>query len=200
MLTPRLVPTDKKIAGVPMGTFVKGGTTTSAWDKYKARQYKQSDAHRRHQDRQRDAVKAASRSSGVRAALHSMQLSRPDNPRVCLLYKARDSALDRQSICELVRTPTDQDEQAFTLVLVCPKCLERTGRQDDAQIMVNSMNKRMWLDESKRALWVDQESGMSYMLAGTITTGELCHCTALGCDWKFRIDDSVLYGSHHYNL
>lgn len=182
-----------------MGVFVKGGTTSSAWDREQKRQYRSSDARRRHQDRQRAAVKAAAGSASVRSALFSMQLGAPQNPKVVLKYKARDSALDREGICELIDESVGE-EKHYRLLLVCPKCLERTGRQDYAQTMVTSRNKRLWLDESKKGIWVDPDSGMSYRIAGTITTGELCTCTALGCDWKFRIDDSVLYGSHHFNM
>lgn len=188
-----------KIAGLPATVFVKGGTTSSAWDREQKRQYRSSDARRRHQDRQRAAVRAAAGNPGIRSALLSRQLSAPQNPKVVLTYKARDGALDQEAICELIDESAG-DQKQYRLLLVCPKCLERTGRQDYAQTMVTSREKRMWLDESKKGIWVDPASGMSYRLAGTITTGELCSCTALGCDWKFRIDDSVLYGSHHFRM
>jgi len=193
---------DDKIAGVPAGAFVKGGTTTSAWDKRKQREYAEADQRRKHQDSQRQAVKRAAGDPQYRAALFSMQLSSPAHPKVCLLYKARDSAQDRQSICEIAITahPDRPDQPDLKLFLVCPKCLERTGRQDDAQLMIQSHHRRFWLDESKAGIWVDSVSGVSYRLAGTVTTDDLCSCTALGCDWKFRIDDSVLYGSHAFRM
>lgn len=183
----------------PLGAFVKGGTTSSTWDREKKRQYRSADARRRHQDRQRQAVKHAAGSSAVRAALLSLQLGSPQNPKVCLTYKARDAALERDAICELIEQP-EHGVTHYILVLVCPVCLHATGRQDDAQTMVNSRHKKLWLDESKRGIYVDPDSGMSYQLAGRITVGELCKCDALGCNWKFRIDDSKLYGSHYFDL
>lgn len=199
VLTPTAVSTGK-IAGVPANVFVKGGTTSLKWDREQKRQYEQADARRRHQDRQRAAVRAASGSPGIRAALLSMQLSAPMNPKVVLTYKARDRALEREAICELIEEKDSEGNLQYRLLLVCPKCLERTGRQDYAQTMVWSAQKKFWLDDSKAGIWVDPESGMSYRIAGSITTAERCQCTALGCDWKFRIEDSKLYGSHHYAM
>lgn len=118
------------------------------------------------------------------------------NPKVCLTYKARDAALEQQALCEVALTGPDK----MLLALVCPKCLERTGQMHDSQVMVRSEHREFWLDTSRAAVWVDPNSGLSYHLAGTITTRDLLSCSALGCDWQFRIDNSDLYGSHYFNL
>lgn len=191
----------RQIAGVPVG-FVKGGTTSSAWDAMKAKQYDDSDRRRAHQDRQRSAVAHAAQDPRAKSALFSMQLHSDANPKIVLNYKAKDSALDQECIGNFTVVPTDGEasEPGLVLVLVCPKCLERTGRQDDAQVMVKSWEKQLWLDDSKKGVWINHVDGSVHHLAGTLTVKDICSCTALGCNWRFRIDDSVLYGSHHFAL
>lgn len=184
---------DEKVGGVPLTVIVKGGTSTSAWDRQKAEQYRQSDELRAHQDRQRQAVAEAQGQPNVRAALLSRQLLSPTNPKVVIVYKGRDSALDRDCLCELVLSPrADADEDEMILVLVCPKCLERTGRMDDSQVIIRSSHKRMHLDTSRAGAWINPLDGQVHHLAGEITIDEKCKCDAVGCTWRFAIEASKL--------
>lgn len=186
----------RKIAGVPLTSFVKGGSTTAAWDAEKKRFYKEAETRRAHQDHQREGVRWAAGRQDAAAGLLSLQLSGQGNPKVCLIYKGKDSALDQHCLCEVAITGPEK----MLLALVCPKCLERTQRMEDSQVIIRSEHRTFWLDPTRAALWVDPQSGLSYQLAGTITTADLLSCSALGCDWKFRIDNSELFGSHHFAL
>ncbi len=189
--------TTRKIAGVPVDAFVKGGTTTARWDAEKKRFYMESDQRRGHQDWQRGQVAEAAGRTDTKAGLVTMQFGGSSaNPKVCLTYKAKDSALDRQCLCEVAMTEADK----MLLALVCPKCVERTQRMDDSQVIIRSEHREFWLDQTRAAMWVEPLSGLSYRLAGTITTRDLLSCSALGCNWQFRIDNSILYGSDHFNL
>jgi hypothetical protein len=189
-------PKPSRIAGVPVDAFVKGGTTSSRWDANKKRFYSETEARRAHQDKQRAAAAWSAGRPGSRGALMSLQLSGPGNPKVCLTYKAKDSALDRQCICEVAFHEGDK----MILALVCPRCLERTQRMDDSQVIVRSEHREFWLDSSRAGAWVDPNSGLAYQLAGTVTTRDLLKCSALGCDWAFRIEDSILYSNIHFQL
>lgn len=185
----------KTIAGVPLDMFVKGGTTTAKWDAEKQKFYRETEARRGHQDRQREAVKWAAGRADTKGSLLSLQLAGPDNPKVCLIYKARDAVLEQQCLCDLAVTG-----EGLLLALVCPKCLERTSRMDDSQVLIRSEHREFWLDQSRAGTWIDPNSGLSYPVAGTITTKDRLSCSALGCNWQFRIDNSELYGSHYFNL
>lgn len=187
---------------MPVTAFVKGGTTSSAWDEQKKRQYAEADARRAHQDHDRRVVAASAGVRGVKSAILSLQLGSSQNPAVVLTYKAKDSALDQDCVAELIEHPRDDEPQKMgrILVLVCPECLKRVGRQDDSQTMVKSWHREFWIDETKAGTYVHPETGIVRNVAGTVTTRDLCSCVALGCNWKFRIDDSKLYGSHHFKL
>jgi hypothetical protein len=199
---------DGKIAGAPMDAFVKGGTTSTAWDREKKKQYEQSKARRAHQDRQRAAVAFAGRHSGVSGALLTMDLGAgAAKPKVVLTYKAKDQALEQECLAEIALTAASPEAAAVSddvvgmiLVVVCPKCLERTGEQDDSQIMIKSWHREFWLDETKKSVWVNSVDGSVHQIAGTVTAKDLMRCSALGCEWKFRIDESKLYGSHYFGL
>jgi len=186
----------RKIAGLPVDAFVKGGTTSQRWDNDKKKFYAETEKRRAHQDAQRQLVEGSAGRPNMMSSLVSMQLSGQGNPKVCLTYKAHDTALEQQALCEVAITGPEQ----MLLSLVCPKCLERTGKMHDSQVIVRSEHRKFHLDVSKKGVWVDPGSGLSYPLAGTITADDLLTCSALGCGWKFRIDDSNLYGSHQFNM
>lgn len=196
---------DRKIAGLP-DVFVKGGTTTGEWDRQKAQQYKQSDELRAHQDKQRQAVRHAAEKGGAVTGLLSYQLMAPTNPKVVIEFCYNDSALNRECLSELAMQPDplNPGRVHLVLVLVCPKCLKRTGRQDDAQVMIHSAKKEfhltMFAEGDPRQHWHSHVDGSYHRLAGTVHTVDRCKCDALGCDWEFQISDSKLRGNEdpHY--
>jgi hypothetical protein len=182
------------IAGVPLAAFVKGGTTTSAWDIEKQKLYAQSKELREHQDRQRQAIDDAAGKPNIRAALLSQNLMSRANPKVVIEYVYGDSALNRECLCEIATAPRADkpDEQDMILVLVCPRCLARTGRMDDAQIMIRESHRKFWVDYSKGRVWVNPVDGSVHTLCGNVTLKDKVSCSALGCTWRFAIEDSKL--------
>jgi len=190
----------KKIGGIPLDVFVKGGTTSTRHDEEKKRQYARSDEARRHQDKQKSAVAASSGHPGIASALVSHSLQSAANPQVVLTYKAKDHALEQDAICNIVLHPNDEGDLGMILVLVCPECLRRTGRQDDSQVMIKDWHRQFWLDNTRKGVWQNHVDGSIVKIAGTVTTRDICSCTALGCSWRFRIEDSELFGSDRYAL
>lgn len=175
--------------------FVRGGTTSSAWDAEKARLHHESDQRRAHQDKQYDAIDAAQGSLDTKAAMLSRgSVNSRTNPKVVIEYVYNDSVLNREALCEvaMVPHPEDSSQPDMILVLVCPRCLERTGRQDDAQLVIRESHRKFWLDTDKASIWYNPIDGSVHNLAGTITVQDRCQCSALGCQWAFRIDDSKL--------
>jgi hypothetical protein len=180
--------------GLPLEMFVKGGTTTSAWDREKQEQYARSDALRAHQDRQYDAIHSAQDKPNIAAGMLSHELLGRGNPKVVIEYVYGDSALNRECLAELCMAPKvdNPDESEMVLVLVCPRCLQRTGRQDDSQLVIRESHRKFWLDDTKKGTWLNGVDGSVHPIAGTITLADRVKCPALGCTWAFRIDDSKL--------
>lgn len=192
--TPEPAPEPGKIMGVPLAVLVRGGTTSSAWDQEKLRQYAQSEALRAHQDSQFAAVEGAQGKPNIAAGMLSRELLGRGNPKVVIEYCYRDSVLNRECLAEVVVVPkVDSDEQELALVLVCPKCLERTGRMDDSQCIIRQSNRMFWLDTTKPSMWVNPMTGAAHAVAGTITLNDKVQCSALGCTWRFTIEASKLW-------
>lgn len=194
-------PAARTIAGVPIDVFVKGGTTTTHWDNEQKALAAQSEELRAHQDAQRAEVVRARREGGAIASLLSMQLASQGNPKVLIEYVYRDSALNRECIGELAQLPDSErpGENDLALILVCPYCLKRTGRQDQSQLMIRHSVRPFdvrWSTEldypQDKRHWVNPLDGSFHNIAGLVTTRDRVKCDALGCSFRFRIDDSQL--------
>lgn len=183
-----------EIEGAP-DIFVKGGTTSLAWDLQQQQLDAQGDAARAAQDRRRQAVTEAASSQDTVASLVSLEFGSDRHPIIVLTYVKKDSALNQECQCELLLSPLPDDPSKFemTLTLVCPRCLERTGRQSRSTSMIRSTVREFYLDATKAGHWVHPMTGQFFQLAGTVTTRDAISCDAVGCTWRFRIDDSKLY-------
>jgi hypothetical protein len=182
------------LMGLPLAVFVKGGTTTEAWDRAKKRQYAQSDELRAAQDRRYDAIEESKGKPNVAAGMLSRELLGRGNPKIVIEYVYGDSALNRDCLGELcmAQKVDNPDESEMVLLLVCPYCLHRTGRMEDSQVVIRESHRAFWLDDSKKRIWVNPVDGSVHPLAGNITLRDRVQCGALGCTWAFRIDDSKL--------
>lgn len=193
--------TPRSIAGLPIDMFVKGGTTTDTWDREQQRFDAETDARQAHQDQQREIVDQVNIEGGGIASLQSLNFNSRANPKVVIEYCYRDSVLNQECLCEIFTQPDESDptKVVMGLVLVCPKCLRRTGKQWRSQTMIRSHIREFWLrpstdpdfPEDKR-VWVNYVDGSVHQIAGTITTRDAISCNALGCNWRFRIDESKL--------
>lgn len=190
-----------RIAGLPIDAWVRGGTTTQKWDEEQKQLDAQSDYLRDHQDKQYQAVADAETHGGAIAGMFSQQLLHRGNPKVVIEYCYRDSALNRDCLAELYTLPSESNpgEIVLGLVIVCPRCLQRTGRQDKSQLNIRTDIREFYLRSSTdpdypedKRIWVNPMDGQPHQIAGTITTRDAIKCPALGCTWKFRIDDSKL--------
>ena len=194
-------PEPRKIAGVPLDVFVKGGTTTSTWDNEQKALAAQSEQLRAHQDAQRAEVARAQREGGAITSLVSMPLATAGNPKVIIEYVYGDSALNRECMGELTEMPHPEKpgEKDLAIIIVCPHCLRRTGRQDQSQLMIRNSVRPFsirWATESDypqdKRHWVNPLDGSFHHVAGLVTTHDRIKCDALGCTFRFRIDGSRL--------
>ncbi len=190
-----------RIAGAPLDMFVKGGTTSSAWDEEQKRLAAQSDYLRQHQDQQFQAIEDAGEQGGALAGMLSFQLDQPGSPKVIIEYCYRDSALNRECIAQIARVahPSDPSQPDLALIVVCPYCLHRTGRQDQSQILIRKSVREFFIRPStdpdfpeQKKHWINPVDGTFHHVAGTVTTKDAIRCQALGCTFRFRIDDSKL--------
>jgi hypothetical protein len=181
------------IGASPLQIIVKGGTTSSAYDKQRAKQAHMSEVGRAHQDRQQAAAAhgaGMTKDGFVHAKLTSLRMHDTGSPRVVFYYLNRDKSVRQECVGEIVLTP-DGDE-LFTLV--CPKCLERGEPHGSSQVMVRKSHRKFFLDtkqEGKMVQLIDPYGVPFYVrICGTIFVDDLIRCSNFGCTWAVRIADS----------
>jgi hypothetical protein len=174
--------------------FVKGGTLTTAYENQLKRRKAEADQRRAEDDKR----KAIARANPCEAKLHTLKVGgQSSHPMVVLVVKAaRDNTILDYVICELL----SNDGEELILNMACPKCATR-GIADNFKI--HQSNRKFEFEQGKvpRALarqvvgglWVNpNDPKEAVTLAGTINLVEPTRCPNLGCDYRFKIDDSVL--------
>jgi hypothetical protein len=181
------------IGASPLQIIVKGGTTSSAYDKQRAAQKHAAELGREHQDKQQRAADFGSgltKDGFVSAHLTSLRMMDNGSPRLVFYYLNRDKSVRQECVGEIVMTP--EGDELFTLV--CPKCLERGESHGSAQVMVRKSHRKFFLDTRKQGTLVQlvDPFGKPFhvRICGTIYCEEILRCTNVGCTWAVKIADS----------
>lgn len=181
------------IGASKLTVIVKGGTTSSAYDKERAEQKRITELGRAQQDKQQAAAAFGTgmTSKGFTSAhLTSLRMMDSGSPRLVLYYLNRDKSIRQECVAELVMTP--DGDSLFTLV--CPKCLERGEPHGSAQVMVRHSHRKFHLDQRKlgTVVMLDDPFGKPFQvrICGTVTCEETLRCSNVGCSWAVKIMDS----------
>ena len=202
----------------PVG-FVKGGTTSAREDERVAMVHADAERRRNIEAARFQKAKAHSprnlkslQETGESANISQLQLGgRSSHASVVLgLKHPKDGQVLDWITCELSLqgNPTDPDAEML-LIVCCPRCVTTMGRHpEESQLTIRQSNRMFHVDQRTRAnrkpnevlgfcagdTWVNpQDPTEVYTIAGMVTTEGWCRCPHLGCTWKFRIDDSVVY-------
>jgi hypothetical protein len=183
------------VGGVAPTVFMKGGSTSAAYDKEMAKKRADAEARRAHQDRQMGLSQQSTTLGGPAevARLGSHRMITNDSPRLLLRYLNRDKSVRQECISEIThiggQAPGDVDTM---FSLVCPKCLERGLPQGEAQLFVRNSHRKFHLDSRKAGpRVVDTPYGREVVLVcGDVTVDDIVRCSNFNCDWAVRIDNS----------
>ena len=191
----------KSAIGVPIASWVKGGSTSAKHDKWMAE--KQHDAKKRREEEDQRFQTAAKKNSG--AKIHQQKLGGRKNHPVAVLglKHPKDGTVLDWMLCEIVET----DPNNLILMMYCPRCIRTYGRPVDDSIIHIAQANRMWhLDKRSKKerqfnpilgfcaaeVWIaPDESREVVMVGGMVSTDDWCKCPI--CDWKFKIEDSVVH-------
>lgn len=196
---------------LPMASWVKGGTLSSAYDKQIQREDAEAEERRRQQDAQMQSassgllpkhlqdeqlapgdVKGVSRMSSMRLGGRNAAAS-----IVLGLKHPKDNEILDWMVCELNSEPKDDGSGVeLMLVMCCPRCVKTLNRHPQrAQFHIRQSNRAFWIDTAKAGeMWVNPEDPNEiHTLAGTVTTQDWIKCPNVGCNWEFKIDDSIVY-------
>jgi len=179
--------------------IVKGGTTSSRYDKDRAQREALAEQGRQHQDKQEQAASfgvGMTDKGFVHSKLTSLRMMDSGHPRVVFYYLNKDKTPRQECVGELVLSGDDE-----LFVLVCPKCLERGEPHGSAQVMVKKSHRKWFLDtrtQDKKGekagdiVHLKDPNGQLFQvrICGTITCNDIIRCSNLGCNWAVQIDDS----------
>lgn len=174
--------------------FVKGGTTTTEYDRQVARDRADTERRRDYQDSQWRVAKSRPDETIYRTKLLG---GRNHYATIVLAAKhPKDNEILEWMTCELIQ----QDDQ-LVLMVVCLRCVFRLGRpQGESQIKIEQKNRQFYFTPELpkwakgERIWVNPADPNDVVtLAGSVTMPEWAHCPHLGCGWTFTIDDSVIY-------
>jgi hypothetical protein len=184
---------EPQVMGLPLGMFIKGGTTTIAHDNAVA-EYKLDVARRRAvADQERAAAQRPVEEGG--AIVHTNKLT--DSPdanvaHVLLKYLTPQgeqkyaNGNEFQCLGDIVMV----SETELALILVCPGCMERGMPMDLCQIKINQSNRKWELDTRKAGELIMFDDH-PYRSAGEIMDCERFSCSQ--CGWAARIDKNRVW-------
>jgi len=184
-----LDPPATREVSIPMTSFVRGGTVTSAYER--DLQLKKADAERRRTEeenrRQTTLIDPNARISTTKLG------GTQSHAAIVLEIRNSDGKAEEFIVCELTVDRDDPSGIGLMLVVCCPSCAIRYGSAE-AQMTIRSRHRKFELDERRKGeLWVNPNRPEEFVtLAGTIHLTEAVMCPGLGCGRRFRIDNSVV--------
>jgi hypothetical protein len=190
----------KTLFGVPLMTFVKGGTTSSAHDRRVAEL--EFDAQKRRAEADDDRRKMIF--EGAKISSQNFASDPSAEKAVVELHYMNSRNEPMYDHGERVRCLADVmfvdgQDQELALIIVCPDCLTRGMPQGQAQLRIRQSNRKWELDTSKAGaliIWdeTDPLTGISfkkpYRSAGEVIESERFSCE---CGWAARIARNKVY-------
>lgn len=187
--------------------FIRGGTTSAVEDNRRARARADARARRAEEDERTRLSRMdpkLKREAGIHAKQHTRDLGGHRSHAVIVLKHKTPLKKDIEThqICELHTQPT-ADGIEFVLQLCCPVCTAKLGvSPDEAQMHIRQSNRAFgfeakryprWMRDHEQGIWVDEQNGQVYEVAGTIETGESFTCPNPSCNTRFAIRDNILH-------
>ena len=186
--------------GLPLASFVRGGTPTMAHERAVAEQEADAEKRRDIAAEERKIARVPVEQGGGKIYQKLMT----DNPSAPQAYVLLDYLTSRgepmmylgqpiQCLADLTLSGETVKSDGFgklgqemTLHIVCPACIARGMPQGQAQLTIRQSNKHWQLDTTKAGMPVLFE-GAAYPSAGRIVECERFRCP---CGWAARIYDN----------
>lgn len=186
---------------VPMMSWVKDGTTTTAGDNLIAKTEADAEKRRNEADREKQISKIPiEQGGGKQFTNHLTPYTDVPKAYIKLEYVNAKGEVLRECLADLVvGTDVTGTETDMSIILVCPKC-EKKRPQGQCQIQVRQSNRKWYLDFKTAGEFFlfeewDDESGRwvknAYRSAGQICDSDKMTCPY--CPWSFRIHKNKVY-------
>lgn len=188
----------QSLFGVPLAAFVRGGGTGTYADDMRQKA-EEADAEKRRDVAAKERRIAATPIEHGGGKIFTNKLTdRPelDQAYVLLDYmtargeKLLDHGAPVQCLADVVVGVDPTRPKELTLIIVCPRCLERGVPQGQCQLRIRQAN-RAWHLDTKHAGKIEVFEGKPFRSAGTVMDGERFSCGR--CAWSARIDKNRVH-------
>lgn len=186
--------------------IVKGGTTSSRYDREMARRKQSAERRRKAQD-DMYRIRAEARERGEMARIGTQAFINEASPRLVLHYMNRDGTIRQDCKSEITMVPkiSRPSELEATFALVCPRCLARDVPMGEAQMLVREGHRPFTIREERNqakglpgkgdVVMLEYGWGVKepVMIAGTVSCHDIIRCNNVNCDYAVRIEDSKVW-------
>lgn len=182
---------------IDLQLIVRGGTTSSRYDKEQAR--RKADAERRRRQLDADIQLGTTPIEQGGGRMFTYNFADPiATPKVHLKYVNSKKEVLMDELCELI---TDNDSDEKILIFVCPKCVMRGIHPGEAQCSVRDTN-RTWHLDTKGAGFIEKVETVDmqgrkvlepYLNAGMVMDTDVLTCSNFNCGASYKIHKNMLY-------
>lgn len=178
---------EQKIMGMPLGMFMRGGTTSWAHDQELAKHKADVAERRAKQDKDMEiASTPLEQGGGAMFTNYLTENANMDKAYVHLQYLSKNL---RNVDFECLGDVTMMEDNELALILICPVCAQKVGL-DLAHLTIRQSHKKWELDTRKAGELIIFD-GQPYRSAGRIRECQRFRCSQ--CDWAGKIDDNKVY-------
>lgn len=204
-----------KPGGVPIvapHVFVKGGTSSSTYDKELAQRRAQAEARRAGVDKMAADVRNADASQGVMSAMMSRTAAADGSsqvPKMVLNFLGAERKVVQQAVVDLVTVPRSDGGVEMAFIMVCPDCVARGVPEGDAQMLIRDSHRKFFVDVTKAGIvpvekyeyaGKDASGDDTFVrvleqqpVVGKVTVNDRIKCANYNCTFACRIDASNVY-------
>jgi hypothetical protein len=171
-----------------MAAWVKGGTSTLAYDQEIKKNEAEAEARRDAQDRDRAIASVPIEEGGGK--LYSHNLGHPtDDPKILIHFVNSKKETQYDLLCDI---GIEFDGSSRWFIFICPDCVARGIPSGQAQLRVNDKHRHWNLDERTQGTVIEFD-GQIYYSAGEIMDTDVLRCPNAHCTLAVKIHKNMMY-------
>lgn len=177
----------------PIDAWVRGGTSTSAWDRQIAETEAEAEKRRNQQDADRAICSVPVEQGGGKMFNH--HFGHPtDDPKVLVEFVNSKKEVEFKMLCDV---GVEHDGSGMWFVFVCPDCVSRGVPSGQAQLRVSDKHRKWFLDQRTLGTPIEWDDGdgnrQFFVSAGQIVDTEVLRCPNAHCTLAVRIHQNRMY-------
>lgn len=172
----------------PMMAWVKGGTSTAAYDQEIKQKEAEAEARRDAQDAERRLASVPIEEGGAKMFSHN--LGHPtDDPKILIKFVNSKKETQFELLCDI---GVEHDGSGRWFIFVCPDCVSRGIPSGQAQLRVSDKHRHWDLDDRTlgEVIVFDEQI---YYSAGKIMDTDVLRCPNAHCTLAVKIHNNMMY-------